>query len=53
MEFDDERLLSAHAMNRTEEDTEQSLRPHTLDEYVGQDTLKKNIKIFIQAPKNI
>ena len=43
MEFDDERLLSAHAMNRTEEDTEQSLRPHTLDEYVGQDTVKENL----------
>ena len=52
MEFDDERLLSAHAMNRTEEDTEQSLRPHTLDEYVGQDTVKENLKIFIEAAKN-
>ena len=51
MEFDDERLLSAHAMNRTEEDTEQSLRPHTLDEYVGQDTVKENLKIFIEAAK--
>ena len=51
MEFDDERLLSAHAMNRAEEDTEQSLRPHTLDEYVGQDTVKENLKIFIEAAK--
>ncbi len=51
MEFDDERLLSAHAMNRAEEDTEQYLRHHTLDEYVGQDTVKENLKIFIEAAK--
>lgn len=51
MEFDDERLLSAHAMNRTEEDSEQSLRPKSLDEYVGQDAVKENLKIFIEAAK--
>ena len=51
MEFEDERLLSAHALNRTEDDGDTSLRPHTLDEYVGQDTVKENLKIFIEAAK--
>lgn len=51
MEFDEERLLSAHALNRTEDDSDTSLRPHTLEEYVGQDTVKENLKIFIEAAK--
>ena len=28
-----------------------SLRPQTLDEYVGQDELKRNLRVFIQAAK--
>ena len=28
-----------------------SLRPQTLDEYVGQDALKRNLKVFIEAAK--
>lgn len=30
-------------------DEEESIRPQTLDEYVGQDDLKSNLKVFIQA----
>ena len=30
-------------------DEEESIRPQTLDEYVGQDDLKSNLRIFIQA----
>ena len=30
-------------------DEEESIRPQTLDEYVGQDDLKNNLRIFIQA----
>jgi Holliday junction DNA helicase RuvB len=45
------RLLDAH---KEEEDskTELSLRPQTLKEYVGQDELKANLKVFITAAKN-
>lgn len=42
-----ERLLSA--LNEFEEDEEVSLRPSTLNEYIGQDDLKGNLRIFIQA----
>lgn len=51
MEFDEERLLSAHALSRSEDDGNLSLRPHTLEEYIGQDTVKENLKIFIEAAK--
>lgn len=30
-------------------DDEESIRPQTLQEYIGQDTLKNNLKIFIKA----
>lgn len=32
-------------------DTEVSLRPKTLDEYVGQEKIKQNLRIYIQAAK--
>ncbi len=32
-------------------DIETSLRPHTLDEYVGQEKAKENLKIYIEAAK--
>lgn len=37
----------------TIEDDEQdnSLRPHTMDEYVGQEKIKKNLRVFISAAK--
>ena len=31
--------------------TEYTLRPQTLDEYIGQEKAKKNLKIYIQAAK--
>lgn len=44
--MEEERLLSAF-----EEvgDDEESLRPQNLNEYIGQDTLKNNLRVFIQA----
>jgi Holliday junction DNA helicase RuvB len=44
------RLLDAH---KEDEDakSELSLRPQTLAEYVGQDELKRNLKVFITAAK--
>ena len=41
-----DRLLSANAEMG---DDEESLRPQILDEYIGQDTLKENLRIYIQA----
>ena len=42
------RLLDAH-INSTDVQEEVSLRPQTLDDYVGQRDLKKNLKVFIGA----
>ena len=37
--------------NRQEERLENSLRPQTLDEYIGQTKVKENMKIYIEAAK--
>lgn len=44
----EERLLS---QNKEAGDDDISLRPETLDEYVGQSSLKENLKVFIKAAK--
>lgn len=43
-----EELLS---QNRLNDDEELSLRPNTLSEYVGQEALKSNLSVFIEAAK--
>lgn len=48
--FDEERLLSARTM-RAEEDSETSLRPHRLEEYVGQESVRENLSVCIEAAK--
>ena len=45
MEEFDERLLSARTIS-AEDDTERSLRPHRLTEYVGQENVKELLKAF-------
>lgn len=37
--------------NRQEERLENSLRPQSLDEYIGQNKVKENMKIYIEAAK--
>ena len=44
-----DRIVSAE---RTIYDEDETIRPKSLGEYVGQDALKDNLKIFIQAAKN-
>lgn len=47
---DSERILEASRL--TEEDRiENTLRPQSLDDFVGQDKLKDNLKVFIEAAK--
>ena len=51
MEFDFEnRLLSAEEIP-DEIDSDNPLRPKTLSEYIGQEKVKENLSIFIQAAK--
>lgn len=50
MEEFDERLLSARTIS-AEDDTERSLRPHRLTEYVGQENVKELLKVYIEAAR--
>lgn len=45
-----ERLVSEYA-DAHDLSIEQSLRPHRFDQYIGQDQVKENLKIFIEAAK--
>ena len=46
---DDERIVSSRQIK--EDETENSLRPKTMADYVGQTKVKENLKIFIEAAK--
>lgn len=48
-DIDDERLLSTRETSY--EDAENTLRPKTMDEYIGQEKVKSNLEIYIQAAK--
>ena len=45
--MEEERIISPELENASEERMENSLRPKTLDEYIGQDKVKENMKIYI------
>ena len=49
--MEDERLINPELEGPGEERMENSLRPKTLDEYIGQDKVKENMKIYIEAAK--
>ena len=46
----DERLLSARTI-KNEDESETSLRPHKLSDYVGEEKVKENLSVFIEAAK--
>lgn len=49
-DFDvDNRVVSSLTID--EDEQENSLRPHSMDEYVGQEKIKKNLEVFISAAK--
>src|SRR5690606_17942924 len=47
----DPRLISGQSRSTDAEVFENSLRPKTLEEYIGQTQLKENLKVFLQAAK--
>lgn len=49
---DDERIISGESTGLDEEQTELSLRPRTLKQYIGQEKIKKEVAIYIEAAKN-
>lgn len=49
--MEDDKIISPELENPEEEKIERSLRPKTLDEYIGQNKAKENMKIYIEAAK--
>ncbi len=49
--MENERIINSKLENKEEERLENSLRPTTLDEYIGQTKVKENMKIYIEAAK--
>lgn len=49
--MDDDRIVSSN-VNEADVSAEISLRPKTLDDYVGQSKAKENLKVFMSAAKN-
>ena len=49
--MEDENLLVPDLQDNEEEKVEFSLRPKTLNEYIGQTKVKENMKIYIEAAK--
>ena len=50
-EMDFENRIVSPEYNMTEDDAELSLRPKTLDDYIGQDKVKDNLSIYIKAAR--
>jgi Holliday junction DNA helicase RuvB len=51
-DFDDENRIITSSMQHEDVDIENSLRPKTLDDYLGQEKAKEQLKIFIEAAKS-
>lgn len=49
--MDENNLMSPSLESNQEERLENSLRPQTLEEYIGQSKVKENMKIYIEAAK--
>lgn len=49
--MEEERIINPELEDSCEERLENSLRPKTLDEYIGQDKVKENMKVYIEAAK--
>ena len=47
--MEEDRIISPILENSAEEKLENSLRPQNLDEYIGQDKVKENMKIYIKS----
>ena len=50
-EFDFENRIMSTEQTRGDTEPDTSLRPETLDDYVGQDKAKENLKVYIDAAK--
>ena len=51
MDFENENRIMTPGFTETDHDIEVSLRPKALTEYIGQEKVKENLKVFIDAAK--
>lgn len=51
IENDDERLTDADSLDNIENIVEQTLRPQSFDQYLGQEKAKKELDVYIKAAK--
>lgn len=49
--MNDDRIIDPNLENDSEDILENTIRPQTLEEYIGQDKVKENMKIYIEAAK--
>lgn len=49
--MEENKIISPELEDAEEERIEKSLRPKTLEEYIGQDKVKENMKVYIEAAK--
>ncbi len=50
-DFDFENRIVSTSYSSEDSDTDVSLRPKTLEDYIGQDKVKENLKVYIDAAK--
>jgi Holliday junction DNA helicase RuvB len=50
-DFSERRIIDAAPVSPNEEAIERALRPHNLDEYIGQEKARGQLEIFIQAAR--
>ena len=50
-EFDFENRIVSTSFSAEDSDTETSLRPKSLEDYIGQEKVKENLKVYIDAAK--
>ncbi len=48
--MEEERIVTNHVLEQDEE-VDNSIRPETIDEYIGQKEVKENIRVFVEAAK--
>lgn len=51
VDFDFENRIVSSSLAEGDNDIEASLRPKTIDEYIGQEKAKENLKVYIEAAK--
>lgn len=49
--MNEDRIINPELEDEREEKLENTIRPQTLEEYIGQDKVKENMKVYIEAAK--